>query len=128
VSLEAAYWLLLGVGLGLLVLSLVLGDLFDFLNFLDFDLLGGDFSPAPVFFTAMGAFGGGGLLGINAFGLGAGGSLLTGLASALLLGGLATMLFAALRRQVKASSPNSSSVPVVGARWHSAPTKPAACW
>ena len=83
----------------MLVLSLVLGDLFDFLNFLDFDLLGGDFSPAPVFFTAMGAFGGGGLLGINAFGLGAGGSLLTGLASALLLGGLATMLFAALRRQ-----------------------------
>lgn len=98
-SLEAAYWLLLGVGLGLLVLSLLLGDLFDFLNFLDFDLLGGDFSPAPVFFTAMGAFGGGGLLGINAFGLGAGGSLLTGLASAILLGGLATMLFAALRRQ-----------------------------
>jgi membrane protein implicated in regulation of membrane protease activity len=99
VSLEAAYWLLLGLGLGFLVLSLLLGDLFDFLDFLDFDLLGGDFSPAPVFFTAMGAFGGGGLLGINAFGLGAGGSLLTGLASALLLGGLATALFAALHRQ-----------------------------
>lgn len=98
-SLEAAYWLLLGLGLGLLVLSLVLGDLFDFLDFLDLDFLGGDFSPAPVFFTAMGAFGGGGLLGINALGMGAGGSLLTGLASAVLLGGLAALLFAALRRQ-----------------------------
>jgi membrane protein implicated in regulation of membrane protease activity len=99
VSLEAAYWLLLGVGLGLLVLSLLLGDLFDFLDFIDLDFLGGDISLAPVFFTAMSAFGGGGLLGVNAFGLGAGASLITGLVAALLLGGLAGVLFAALQRQ-----------------------------
>lgn len=98
-SIEAAYWLLLGLGLGFLVLSLVLGDLFDFLGFLDFDFLGGDFSATPVFFTAASAFGGGGLIGINAFNLEAGGSLLTGLVAALLLGGLATLLFAALHRQ-----------------------------
>ncbi|MGH2750733.1 MAG: hypothetical protein ACRDK3_07660 [Actinomycetota bacterium] len=98
-SLEAAYWLLLGVGLVLLVLGLVVGDLFDFLDFLDLDLFGGDFSATPVFFTAMSAFGGGGLIGINLFGFGAGASLLSGLLAAILLGGLAAMLFVALRRQ-----------------------------
>ena len=106
--------MLLGLGLGFLVLSLLLGDLFDFLDFLDFNFLAGDFSPAPVFFTAMGAFGGGGLLGINAFGLGAGGSLLTGLASAILLGGLATALFAALHRQE--AGEGFSTEQLIGAR------------
>ena len=95
-SLEATYWLLLGLGLGMLVLSLVVGDLFDFL---DFDFPGGDFSATPVFFTAAAAFGGGGLIGIHALDLEVAGSLLTGLAAAVLLGGLAALLFAALHRQ-----------------------------
>jgi membrane protein implicated in regulation of membrane protease activity len=98
-TLEAAYWLALAVGLGLLVLSLLLGDLFDFLDFLTFDFLGSDFSAAPVFFTATGAFGAGGLLGLNAFGLGTGGSILSGLGCSVILGSLAGLLFAALRRQ-----------------------------
>jgi membrane protein implicated in regulation of membrane protease activity len=114
VTLEAAYWLALAVGLGLLVLSLVLGDLFDFLDFLAFDFLGGDFSAAPVFFTATGAFGAGGLLGLNAFGLGTGGSILTGLGCAIVLGGLAALLFAALHRQESREGFNIAQL--VGAR------------
>jgi membrane protein implicated in regulation of membrane protease activity len=114
VTLEAAYWLALAVGLGLLVLSLLLGDLFDFLDFLAFDFLGGDFSAAPVFFTATGAFGAGGLLGLNAFGLGTGGSVLAGLGCAVVLGGLAALLFAALRRQESREGFNISQL--VGAR------------
>lgn len=114
VTLEVAYWLALAAGLGLLVLSLLLGDLFDFLDFLAFDFLGGDFSAAPVFFTATGAFGAGGLLGLNAFGLGTGGSILTGLGCAVILGGLAALLFAALRRQETREGFNLSQL--VGAR------------
>lgn len=97
-TLELAYWLALGIGLGLLVLALLLGDVFDFINFLDVDI-GGDFAAAPIFFTATAAFGAGGLLGINAFGLSSGMSVLVGLAFSVVLGGLSGLLFAALGRQ-----------------------------
>jgi membrane protein implicated in regulation of membrane protease activity len=99
VTLEAAYWLALALGLGLLVVSLLLGEVLGFLDFANLDFLGGDFAAGPVFFTATGAFGAGGLLGLNAFGLGTGGSVLAGLGASIVLGGLAAMLFAGLRRQ-----------------------------
>ena len=98
-ELETAYWLALGVGLGLLVLSLLLGDVFDFLNFLDFDIGGADFAATPVFFSVAAAFGAGGLLGLNVFELTAGGSILMGLGVGVVLGGLTAALFAALGRQ-----------------------------
>jgi membrane protein implicated in regulation of membrane protease activity len=98
-SLEIAYWIALGAGVVFLLLSLVLGDVFDFLDFLDFDLPGTDFAATPVFLTATAAFGAGGLLGLNAFHLGTGGSVLAGLGTSVVLGGLAAVLFAALRRQ-----------------------------
>lgn len=97
-SLELWYWIALGVGVGFLLLSLVFGDVFDFLDFLDFDM-GGGIAATPIVFTALAAFGGGGLLGIQAFGLGPGGSVVLGLGSAVLFGGLAAFLFTALRRQ-----------------------------
>ncbi|HEX2049122.1 MAG TPA: hypothetical protein VHJ34_00650 [Actinomycetota bacterium] len=95
-TLEAVYWLVLAVGLGMLVLALVVGDLFDFL---DFDLPGTDVSVAPVFFAATAAFGAGGLLGLQAFDLSDGGSLLSGLGTGAVVGALTAALFAALRRQ-----------------------------
>lgn len=98
VTLEAAYWIALGVGTTFLLLSIVLGDVFDFLDFLDFDL-GDGFSATPVFFTAVAAFGGAGLLGLEAFGLSSGGSVFAGLGGGVLFGGLAAALFAMLRRQ-----------------------------
>src|SRR5918996_1507788 len=64
-SLEVAYWIALGLGVLFLLLSVVLGDVFTFLDFLDFDL-GDGFSLTPVLFTALAAFGGGGLPSINA--------------------------------------------------------------
>lgn len=94
-TLEVAYWLALGLGLGLLVLSLLLGDVFDVLPF---EFGGGDFSAAPVFFTATAAFGAGGLIGQLVFEMG-NASVLTGLAGAVLVGGLTAVLFAALTRQ-----------------------------
>ncbi len=97
-TLELWYWIALGVGVAFLLLSIVLGDIFDFLDFLDFDL-GDGFSATPVFFTAVAAFGGGGLLGIGAFGLGTGGSVLTGLGLAVIAGGLATAFFILLHKQ-----------------------------
>jgi membrane protein implicated in regulation of membrane protease activity len=112
VTLEFAYWLALGVGLGFLVLSLLLGDLFDFISF-DFDI-GGDFAAAPVFFTGAAAFGAGGLLGLNAFGLSSGMSVLVGLGFSIVLGGLSTLLFAALGRQEAKES--FSTDKLVGAR------------
>jgi membrane-bound ClpP family serine protease len=93
------YWLALGIGLGLLVLSIVLGDVFDFLDFIDIDIGGGDLSITPVLFTAVAAFGAGGLIGIEAFGLGQGGSIVMGLGAGIGAGGLAGLLFAALHRQ-----------------------------
>lgn len=95
-TLEAVYWLVLAVGLGMLVLALVVGDLLDFV---DFDLPGTDVSAGPVFFAATAAFGAGGLLGLQAFGLSDGGSLLSGLGTGVVVGGLTALLFAALRRQ-----------------------------
>lgn len=95
-TLEAVYWLVLAVGLGMLVLALVVGD---FLDFLDFDLPGTDVAAGPVFFAATAAFGAGGLLGLQVFELSEGGSLLSGLGTGVVVGGLTAALFAALRRQ-----------------------------
>ncbi|MDQ3963520.1 MAG: hypothetical protein M3277_06365 [Actinomycetota bacterium] len=97
-SLEAAYWIALGLGASFLLLSVVLGDVFDFLDFLDFDL-GDGFSLTPVLFTALAAFGGGGLLAINAFGTSTGSSVFWGLGVGAGAGGLAAGFFALLHRQ-----------------------------
>lgn len=95
-TLDTVYWLALGVGLGLLVLSLLFGDILDVLP-LDFP--GSDFSAGPVFFAATAAFGAGGLLGINQFGFGTGASVLTGIGAGLGVGALTGLLFVLLRRQ-----------------------------
>lgn len=97
-TLETAYWIALGVGTSFLLLSIVLGDVFDFLDFLDFDI-GDGFSATPVFFTAVAAFGGAGLLGLEAFNLGRGASLLAGLGGGLAFGGMAAAFFVLLHRQ-----------------------------
>lgn len=97
-TLEAVYWLALGIGLGLLVLSLVLGDVLDFLDFLDLDIGGSELSVVPIFFTALGAFGAGGLIGLEGFGFGQGGSILTGLGTGVAGGAVAGALFAILKR------------------------------
>lgn len=112
-SLEVAYWIALGVGTAFLVLSIVLGDVFDFLDFLDFGL-GDSFAATPVLFTSLAAFGGGGLLGLNAFGLGAGASIFAGLGSSILAGGVAAALFIALHRQE--AGPGFTVDQLVGAR------------
>lgn len=112
-TLELAYWLALGIGLGLLVLALLLGDVFDFLDFGDLEF-GGDFAAAPVFFTAAAAFGAGGLLGLDAFELSSGTSVLMGLGFSVVLGGLSGLLFAALRRQE--SGEGFTTDKLVGAR------------
>lgn len=95
-ALQTVYWLALGVGLGMLALSLVFGGLFDFA---DFELGGTDLAIGPMFFTAMSAFGAGGLIGIEAFGFGQGGSIVTGIATGAGAGALTGVFFAALRRQ-----------------------------
>ena len=110
-AIELVYWITLGLGIGLLLLSLVLGDVFDFL---DFELAGGDFSATPVFFAAVSAFGAGGLLGLKAFGFGTGGSIAAGLGTGALMGFLTALLFYALRRQ-EATEPFGLSQ-LVGAR------------
>ncbi|MBW3595463.1 MAG: hypothetical protein KY391_07770, partial [Actinobacteria bacterium] len=97
-SLEVWYWIALGLGVAFLVLSLVFGDVFDFLDFLDFDI-GDSVALTPVLFTAIAAFGAGGLLALGAFSVSAGISVLIGLASAAVFGGLAAAFFAALRKQ-----------------------------
>ena len=97
-TLEAAYWVALGVGTGFLLLSIVFGDIFNFLDFLDFDI-GDGLSITPVFFTAVAAFGAGGLLGLDAFGLSQGGSVLAGIGGGVLFGGLAAAFFVLLSRQ-----------------------------
>lgn len=97
-SLELWYWVALGVGVGFLVLSLVFGDVFDFLDFLDLDI-GDGVAITPVLFTAIAAFGAGGLLGLSAFGVSAGISALLGLGAAIVFGGLAAAFFSTLRRQ-----------------------------
>ena len=112
-TVEAGYWIALVLGASFLLLSLVLGDVFDFLDFLDFDF-GDGFAATPVLFTALAAFGGGGLLAIHAFGAAAGGSVLWGLGSGIVAGALAAALFAVLHRQEAGESFNVGQL--VGAR------------
>ncbi len=83
------------VGAGFLVFSILLGDVFDFI---DFDL-GDGAAATPVLFTAIAGFGGGGLLALKASDLDAGGSVIVGLVLAAALGGLAWMFFRVLGRQ-----------------------------
>jgi membrane-bound ClpP family serine protease len=94
-GLELAYWVALGVGAGFLVLSILLGDVLDVF---DFDL-GDGVSATPILFTAIAAFGGGGLLAIKAAEVSQGKSVLVGLASAFVLGGLALGFFRVLGKQ-----------------------------
>jgi hypothetical protein len=97
-TLEAIYWLTLGIGLGLLFLSLLLGDILDLLPF-EIDIGGSDFAAGPVFFAGVAAFGAGGLLGIRGFGLGRGGSIFTGIGAGLGFGAGTALLFTLLQRQ-----------------------------
>ena len=94
-GLELVYWVALGVGAGFLVLSILLGDVLDIF---DFDL-GDGISATPVLFTSIAGFGGGGLLALNASDLDPGESVIAGLLTALLLGGLAMLFFRLLGRQ-----------------------------
>ena len=94
-TLEVWYWVALGAGVGFLLLSLVFGDLFDFI---DIDL-GDGFAATPVFFTIVAAFGGGGLLAIGAFEASAGASVFAGLGTSVVAGGLATAFFRVLGKQ-----------------------------
>lgn len=110
-SLELIYWIALGVGLGLLLVSVVFGDVFDFL---DVDIGGTDLAIMPMFFTAVSAFGAGGLIGTEAFGLGQGGSIVAGIGTGLAGGGLTGLLFAVLRRQESEGAFELSAL--VGAR------------
>ena len=95
-TLEFVYWLTLGVGLGMLLLSVLLGDVLDFF---DLDLGGSEFAAGPVFFAAIAAFGAGGLLGIRAFGWGPGGSIVFGIATGMGFGGATAVFFALLKKQ-----------------------------
>lgn len=94
-TLEVWYWVALGVGVGFLLLSLVFGDLFDFI---DVDL-GDGFAATPVFFTIVAAFGGGGLLAIGTFDASAGVSVGAGLGTSVVAGFLAAMFFRVLGKQ-----------------------------
>lgn len=94
-GLEGVYWVALGVGAGFLVLSIVLGDVFDIF---EFDV-GDGVSATPVLFTAIAAFGGGGLLALKAGDLGSGGSVIVGVVSSVVLGGLALFFFKVLGKQ-----------------------------
>jgi hypothetical protein len=95
-GLELAYWLALGIGLAILSVSLVLGDVLDF-----FDIDIGDVGVpiVPVFFGAIAAFGAGGLIGVKAFGFGTGGSIALGLVGGVGAAGLVVLLFSMLGRQ-----------------------------
>jgi len=95
VGLELAYWTALGVGAGFLVLSILLGDVLDIF---DFDI-GDGVSATPVLFTAIAAFGGGGLLALKASDLDPGESVVVGLLTAVVLGGMAMLFFRVLGRQ-----------------------------
>ncbi|HVL81709.1 MAG TPA: hypothetical protein VM840_08965 [Actinomycetota bacterium] len=94
-NVELVYWLALGTGLVLLLVSLVAGDLF---GFADVDAFRGRLPLAPVLFSALAAFGSGGLAGSEALRLGQGGSLAAGAAAALVTGLVTLMLFALLNR------------------------------
>jgi membrane protein implicated in regulation of membrane protease activity len=95
-TLDLVYWIALATGLGILAISLVLGDIFD--SF-DVDIGDSGLPIIPVFFAAMAAFGAGGLLGTQAFGFGTGGSIASGIVTGLLGGLGAGALFLLLRRQ-----------------------------
>lgn len=109
-TLEVWYWVALGVGVGFLLLSLVFGDLFDFI---DIDL-GDGFAATPVFFTIVAAFGGGGLLAIEAFDASAGLSVVAGLGTSVVAGGLAAAFFRVLGKQEAGAGFSISEL--VGAR------------
>ena len=94
-TLEVWYWVALGGGVGFLLLSLVFGDLFSFID-VDF---GDGFAATPVFFTIVAAFGGGGLLAITAFEASAGTSVFAGLGTSVVSGGLAAAFFRVLGKQ-----------------------------
>ena len=100
-TLEIVYWIALGLGVLFLLGSIVFGDVFDFLDF-DIDI-GGDLSATPVLFTALAGFGAGGLLGIKAFELSDGASVLAGLGTSIVLAAMALLLFRALAKQEGAS-------------------------
>lgn len=78
-----------------MVLSILLGDVLDIFDF-DF---GDGVSATPILFTAIAAFGGGGLLALKAAEVTQGKSVIVGLASAFVLGGLALLFFRVLGRQ-----------------------------
>ncbi|MDQ4026323.1 MAG: hypothetical protein M3217_12680 [Actinomycetota bacterium] len=109
-GLELWYWIALGAGVGFLLLSLVFGDLFDFI---DVDL-GDGFAVTPVFFTVVAAFGGGGLLAIEAFEASAGVSVFAGLGTSVVAGALAAGFFKMLGRQE--AGDGFSIAELVGAR------------
>jgi hypothetical protein len=96
VTLELVYWVTLGVGLSVLAISVLFGEI---LELLDIELGDTSLPVVPVFFAAVSAFGAGGLLGIYGFELGRGGSIAAGLGTGVVGGGLAALLFALLRRQ-----------------------------
>ncbi len=77
------------------MLSIILGDVLDVF---DFDL-GDGVSATPVLFTAIAAFGGGGLLALKAGEMDPGESIVVGVISAFVLGGLAFVFFKVLGRQ-----------------------------
>lgn len=107
-GLELAYWVALGVGGGFLVLSILLGDILDFI---DLDI-GDGVSATPILFTAIAAFGGGGLLALKASEMDPGESVIVGLVSAAGLGGLAFLFFRMLGKQE--SAPAFSASQLVG--------------
>lgn len=105
-GLEVIYWIALGLGAGFLVLSVILGDVLDL-----FDLdLGDGVSATPVLFTTIAAFGGGGLLALNATDLDPGESVAVGLLTAVLLGGLSVVFFRLLARQQSAGAFSASQL------------------
>ena len=112
-SLEVGYWIALVLGVSFLLLSVVLGDVFDFLDFLDIDL-GDGFAATPVLLTALAAFGGGGLLALDAFETSRGISVVWGLGGGVVAGALAATLFALLHRQE--AGEGFSVTQLVGAR------------
>ena len=95
-TLELVYWVALGLGLIVLAISVVLGDIFDFF---DIDIGDSGLPIVPVFFAAMATFGAGGLIAIEAFGFGSGGSIAVGLGTGVGGAVLAGLLFFFLRRQ-----------------------------
>lgn len=95
-GLEIAYWLALGVGLAILVLSVAFGGVLEIFEF-DIGDVGVPF--APLFFGSIAAFGAGGLIGVEAFDLGTAGSIAAGLVTGVVVGVLIGLLFVLLHKQ-----------------------------